>query len=407
MKKALLTLMCMVAIMTVKTSLWAQEVTIELTPGYNWISIPSTDTLDFATALGDFTPGQGDIIKSWYCSFTYRNGQWRGNGPQLFYPGCGYQYKSNRTEPVMVTFNIQQFTTQVMVATSEPIDITRNSAICGGSVVSNDGDYVPVTLKGVCWGTNPNPTFTVIYVESGNGLGPFSVSWTGLTTGITHYVRAFAVMPTGTVYGEEMSFTTVRTYVDLGLPSGILWATCNVGADTPEEYGDYFAWGETQPKDIFNWHTYQYCNGNSSTFTKYCNHSEYGYNGFVDNLVTLLPEDDAATANWGNDWRTPTKEEWQELYNNTTSTWTTQNGVHGILFTSANGNSLFLPAAGCRYEGLLCDADCKGYYWSSSLGVDGSYYAWYYGFYSTNGGLSGIRRYFGQSIRPVCSGPRK
>ena len=160
-------------------------------------------------------------------------------------------------------------------------------------------------------------------------------------------------------------------YVDLGLPSGTLWATCNVGADNPEDYGDYFAWGETQPKDTYNWSTYQYCNGSSSTLTKYCNNSSYGYNGFTDNLTTLLPEDDAVTANWGADWRMPTKEEWQELYQNTTHTWTTQNGVNGRLFTASNGNSLFLPAAGYRNYSNLGNAGSYGYYWSSSLGTGG------------------------------------
>ena len=105
-------------------------------------------------------------------------------------------------------------------------------------------------------------------------------------------------------------------YVDLGLPSGLLWATCNVGANHPEDYGFYFAWGETTPKDYYDWNTYQYANGTSwedPQLTKYCNVSGYGYNGFIDNLTTLLPEDDAATANCGSGWRMPTKDDFQEL----------------------------------------------------------------------------------------------
>jgi uncharacterized protein (TIGR02145 family) len=403
MKKVLLTMLCIVAMMMVRTSLKAQEVSIELTPGFNWISVPSIDTLDFATVMGDFTPEQGDIIKSRYGSLCYMNGQWRGNAPQLFYPGCGYHYNSNRTVPVTMTFNVQP-AWQVTVVSSEPTNITRNSAVCGGNVTSSNGDYVPVTLKGICWGTNPSPTFNDNYIEAGNGLGNFTVSLTELITGTTYYVRAFAVLPTGTFYGEEVSFTTVHTYVDLGLPSGILWATCNVGADIPEDYGDHFAWGETQPKNFYNWSTYLYYDGSSSTFTKYCNNSAYGYNGFVDSLATLLPEDDAATANWGNGWRIPTKEEWEELYNNTICIWTTQNGVHGKLFTATNGNSLFLPAAGCYLENILHNADSKGYYWSSSLGTEESYYAWCFYFYSVRGEMYGNRRYYGQSVRAVHSG---
>ena len=196
---------------------------------------------------------------------------------------------------------------------------------------------------------------------------------------------------------------TEHAYVDLGLPSGTKWATCNVGAYSPEEYGDYFAWGETTPKDTYNWSTYQHCNGSYTTLTKYCTNADFGNNGYVDNLTTLLPEDDAATANWGPDWRMPTKEEWEELYNNTTVTWTTQNGVSGGLFTAANGNSLFLPAAGCRSDSDLFNAGSYGYFWSSSLHSGVPDFAW--DFYSGSGSyfMGGDGRYYGRSVRPVRS----
>ena len=196
---------------------------------------------------------------------------------------------------------------------------------------------------------------------------------------------------------------TEHAYVDLGLPSGTKWATCNVGADSPEEYGDYFAWGETTPKDTYNWSTYQHCNGSQNTLTKYCDNSSYGYEGFTDDLTTLLPEDDAATANWGPDWRMPTDEEWQELYNNTTVTWTTQNGVSGRLFTAANGNSLFLPAAGFRVDSDLLSAGSWGYYWSSSLYTGYPSRAWYFGFLSDDYLMYIYIRYYGFAVRPVCS----
>ena len=193
-------------------------------------------------------------------------------------------------------------------------------------------------------------------------------------------------------------------YVDLGLPSGLLWATCNVGANAPEEYGDYFAWGETQPKDTYNWSTYQYCNGSYNTLTKYCNNSSYGYNGFTDNLTTLLPEDDAATANWGGNWRMPTNEEFEELYNNTTVTWTQQNGVNGRLFTASNGNSLFLPAAGYYGGTCLSGAGTDGYYWSSSLGAGDPNLARRLRFYSGDCYMYGNGyRSDGFTVRPVRS----
>ena len=204
-------------------------------------------------------------------------------------------------------------------------------------------------------------------------------------------------------------FVTVETisgshiYVDLGLPSGTLWATCNVGADSPEDYGDYFAWGETQPKATYNWYTYQYCNGNYNTLTKYCSNSSYGSSGFTDNLTTLLPEDDAATANWGEDWRMPTVEDWQELYNNTTTTWTIQNGVYGRRFVAANGNKLFLPAAGYYNGDNLNDAGNGGYYWSNLLNtvapLKGMLFEFFSGSYTANDGY----RSTGRSVRAVRS----
>ena len=178
---------------------------------------------------------------------------------------------------------------------------------------------------------------------------------------LNYFVNSDGVSVTVTGHVDGTAATGVHDYVDLGLPSGMLWATCNVGANAPEDNGDYFAWGETQPKDVYNWDTYQYCMGSYNTLTKYCTRSDYGFNGFTDNLTILLPEDDAATANWGNGWRMPTIEEWQELYQNTTHTWTTQNGVNGRLFTASNGSSLFLPAAGYRNNSSLGDAS-RGLY---------------------------------------------
>ena len=155
-------------------------------------------------------------------------------------------------------------------------------------------------------------------------------------------------------------------WVDLGLPSGTLWATCNIGANSPEEYGDYFAWGETAPKDNYDWRSYKWCIDYHFMLTKYCDKNTFGYNGFVDNKTELDPEDDAACVNWGSSWRMPTAEQQQELYNNCTSIWATLDGVNGRLFTGPNGNTLFLPAAGIYYDsgdfvGWVCN------YWSRTL----------------------------------------
>jgi uncharacterized protein (TIGR02145 family) len=194
------------------------------------------------------------------------------------------------------------------------------------------------------------------------------------------------------------------------LPSGIRWATCNVGSTTPDGYGDYFAWGETTPKTTYNWSTYRYCvyNENDENYsgwnslTKYCNNAEYGNNGFTDALTTLEASDDAATANWGAGWRMPTLSEMQELYGNCTHEWTTQNGVNGEKFTGSNGNSIFLPAAGGRNGSSLIDAGSFGNYWSSSLFSSYTYGAWLLNFDSGDCSMYGNSRYDGRSVRAVC-----
>ena len=202
----------------------------------------------------------------------------------------------------------------------------------------------------------------------------------------------------GTYNGHE--------YVDLGLPSGTLWATCNVGSDTPEGYGNYYAWGETTPKSIYDWSTYKFCNGGEGwnpLFTKYCNDSDYGFGGFTDNLTVLQPTDDAAAANWGSGWCMPTYEQWAELYENTTHSCTTQNGVNGRLFTATNGSSLFLPAAGYRWTDQLCADGSQGFYWSSSLDTDCPSGAMLLCFESEYCTVSADGRQGGFSVRPVRS----
>ena len=185
--------------------------------------------------------------------------------------------------------------------------------------------------------------------------------------------------------------------VDLGL--SVKWATFNVGATKPEEYGGYYAWGETEEKEIYNWSTYKWCNGSYDTMTKYCTSSSYGT---VDNKTVLDPEDDVAHVKWGGSWRMPTKAEQDELRTSCTWTWTTQNGVNGYKVTSkTNGNSIFLPAAGYRSGTNLYYSGGIGYYWSSSLYGGNGYDAYYLDFYSGYYDWSYYDRYSGFSVRPV------
>lgn len=194
------------------------------------------------------------------------------------------------------------------------------------------------------------------------------------------------------------SLEKLYKYVDLGLPSGTLWADRNVGADAPEAYGDYFAWGETTTKSTYDWSTYKWCQGSETTVTKYCTSSYYGT---IDNKTVLDLEYEAVFVNIGAEWRMPTEEGFRELHAECSWTSTTQNGTNGYKVTGPNGKSIFLPAAGCRLDGSLYDAGSDGYYWSSSLDESNPFGAWYLGFYSSycytgNGG-----RNYGFTVRTV------
>ena len=293
------------------------------------------------------------------------------------------------------------------VTTSAVVLITETTAVAGGKVTADGG--ASVTERGVVYSTSQNPTTVNSKVTAGSGTGSFTCNLSGLQAGTKYHVRAYAVNSAGTSYGTQVSFTTQQSssdngtengyeYVDLGL--SVKWATCNVGASKPEEYGDYFAWGETQPRSTHSWSTYKWCNGSASTLTKYNNKSSYGT---VDNKTVLEAADDAATANWGGAWRMPTTEEQDELRNNCTWTWTIQNGVNGYKVTSkSNGNSIVLPAAGCRYDSSLYLAGSLGYYWSSSLYTVYPLSAYELDFRSDYVDWGNNGRDYGRSVRPVC-----
>ena len=194
-------------------------------------------------------------------------------------------------------------------------------------------------------------------------------------------------------------------YVDLGLPSGTLWATRNVGANSPEEYGDYFAWGETTPKNVYSWSTYNYCEGTEKTMTKYCTRSNYGYNGFTDDKAELEPEDDAATANWGSDWQMPTEAQQKELLEICSLKWTTFRGVKCILATGPNGGHIYLPAAGLYNDEDLRFTGERAYFLSRSLNTITPSKAYSLLFYTENSAdkfqISSGYRLLGQTVRPV------
>ena len=182
---------------------------------------------------------------------------------------------------------------------------------------------------------------------------------------------SFITVESGEKTDNPNTPTVTPEYVDLGLPSGVKWATFNVGATKPEEYGDYFAWGETEPKELYDESTY----------------SE--------------KEEDAATANWGSEWRMPTQAEQDELRTECSWTWMTKNDVNGYKVVGPNGNSIFLPAAGYCSGSSLYNVGHKGFYWASSLYTGNTSYAYYLSFTYNDVSRYSNDRWYGQSIRPV------
>ena len=182
--------------------------------------------------------------------------------------------------------------------------------------------------------------------------------------------------------------------VDLGL--SVKWASCNIGAKTPEGYGDYYAWGETVPKKNFTWASYKWCKGSYNTITKYCTAREYGV---VDNRSVLEAADDVAHVKLGGNWRMPTNKEWDELISKCSWKWTKKNGIDGYLVISKkNKASIFLPAAGF-WEASDIYPGSTGIYWSSSLNSSFPGIAMFT--YFDNGGFIG---YYGEAIGGRYSG---
>ncbi|MCQ2073232.1 MAG: caspase family protein [Bacteroidaceae bacterium] len=229
-------------------------------------------------------------------------------------------------------------------------------------------------------------------IEKKSGSQDVAISQTTVTNSDTR------VLPTTT---NDNNVVAGHEFVDLGL--SVKWATCNVGAEKPEDYGDYFAWGETSPKSDYTWLNLKYCTKSdleNLKFSKYVTKRKFGP---VDNRTTLELSDDAARANWGGSWRMPTIAEFQELIDKCTWTWTTMNGKNGYKVVSkSNGNSIFLPAAGYRLAGThLYSVGSYGDYWSGSLNESNSRIARGLYFDSDRLGTDYSYRYSGHSVRPV------
>lgn len=271
----------------------------------------------------------------------------------------------------------------------DPVDRTETSLTVNATITGDINQYLPQFPNFACgfiWSAEGAPTMNSNSITgTPDAWGKFEVTITGLESGKDYTIIAWLkltpesepILSSSIVMSTLGGSNPISGWVDLGLPSGLLWASCNVGATSPEQYGNYYAWGETQPKSEYYWDTYIYCTVNNNqlaTITKYNPSTQYG--GPVDNLTILQASDDAATANLGNGARTPTMEEWEELNNNTTKESAIVNGVEGFRFTATNGNSIFLPFAGMMFgPDLDYPVGPAGYYWTASLYTEYPCYA--------------------------------
>lgn len=349
------------------------------TPNQYMINVSANPT-EGGTIIGGGTYQQGQSCTVSATAATGFNFQkWTENG-SLVSTNSSYTFTVANSRTLVANFAADA---------TEQYTVSVSSNPSSGGTVSGGGTYnegVSLILR-----ANANTNYIFDHWQDGNTTNPRTVT---VTSNVT-YTAYF------TYNGGGSGNANGHAYVDLGLPSGLLWATCNVGASIPAGFGNYYAWGETTTKSTYNWDYYIYCMASNTALTKYCDDSSCGFNGFTDNLTTLQPIDDAATVNWGGDWRMPTKEEWKELRNNTIVTWTSQNGVRGCKFTASNGNSLFLPATGYRVDDVPYYVGIRGYYWSSSLTPDNAMCAEALAFRSGNNFIDYNGRCTGQPVRAV------
>lgn len=396
-------------------------------------SIVFYDGIGSDVDFGPFTPVNECIVGTWYKnaveSYTFNEDgttNYISGGTYEFRPYVGSIVIYNASGAPVNILSVRKLTAEQMIVTPEggsfsvwysappvvahPVEtITLNETslhLKSGESVTLYATVLPSDAenKEVQWKSSNESVAAV--TQNGRvmaGAGGTSIVTCSATDGSG--VKAECVV---SVQAETEGITGGHAWVDLGLPSGTLWATMNVGATKPEEYGNYYAWGETTifGKTDYSWATYKWCEGSENTITKYCTESSYGYNGFTDGLTELLPGDDAASVNWGESWQMPSIEQLVELINSlyTTTEWTQENGVNGIKITSmSNGNSIFLPAPGYRCGTSLHEAGSSGVYWSRSLlsgytSLSAYMLSFNSRFFRTD---ASFYRYYGQSVRPV------
>ena len=312
--------------------------------------------------------------------------------------------------------NIDSITSSVgswlfSIRTSAATSVTTNTLEASVSVsfADNVRSLSQTPEVGVCFSSDKaTPTYVDEHSRLGSSVTSYDFTLYDLDPGTTYYYRAYVKLDDDVFYGNVRSIMTFgekpstpsytlingHKFVDLGLPSGLLWARTNIGAASSADDGDYFAWGETKPKSTYSWSTYKWSDYNDN-MTKY---------NSSDGKTTLESADDAATVNWGAPCRMPDSSEFQELYSKCNWSWkSSYNGASGYLVTGPNGNTIFLPASGYRYDGDLGNHGSYGGYWSRSL--DSSYAGNARGLYFGSGDVrpaDDYYRYYGCTVRPVA-----
>ena len=467
-------LFCLLTLMAAGTGLKAQEITITLNPGWNWIGYPYCKSSDLETVFGGFDSMPDDVIMSQFGYSEYDEGYgWFGEVDSLK-SGWGYMYYSNRTEAVGVVLGAPA--SQFIVTAVEPTDITSVSVVVGGIVTLPEGGHV--FQRGVCWGMETNPDIDGNHTSEEPIIGSFSDTLVDLTPGITYYVRTYVVTDYGLTYGEEMSFTTLENGSIGGAPVGAINGLFTINAEGKRVYFSqgnlqyigsastpYWKFAENQwdclgtttgqnssnstvDRDLFGWGTSGWDSGNTYYHpwdTYNSTGSSYGPIG-ANNLTGTY-----ANADWGvynpisnggnqsNQWRTPTKNEWEYVFDTRTTNTGIRfakakvNNVNGVILLPDNWSTnyyvlndtnmaganystntisasewntleqhgaVFLPTTGYRFGTSVKNVGSHGYYWSSS--VVNSTYA--YGVYFPDSNLNPqdcSNRTYGRGVRLV------
>lgn len=342
------------------------NVEYQVSPEVDWIHYMETKALSSSTVLLAIDENASIFTREGKVEITQKNGALK-------------QTVAIRQAGQIAVTHVDLNTTDVMLEEGETITLA--------ATVKPENSYD----KSIMWSSSDESVVTV------DINGKVTAISKGMST-----ITATANDGSGVYASCDVTVYRIDTpnSIDLGLPSGIKWASFNLGASAPEEYGLYYAWGETMPKSEYSWATYKWCNGSAESLTKYNPNSSYG---IVDNKTQLDDEDDVAHEKLGGAWRIPTDVEWQELIDNCTRTWVPQNEVRGWLLTSKiNGNSIFLPASGKMDDTSRVEVNLYGYFWSSNLYSHRPFYAWCLYYYSgISVGNNIYYRYYGFSVRPV------